>query len=188
MGNKEKSAAYKIFHYYYKAYMPQHFLYSDEYLDQFGLATSGDRETDKVLLNSPVLCQLTIAKMAMKTDQGADISLINPRDGADIYRILKQHLTDWNIAVSNDLFCPNDPPIEDLQILDDFAAKIYMQARFYLNDISHHTGLIGRLDNMNSNRVFKSQPTAATNQLPKEHKSISESITRNAFDKAYNWR
>lgn len=187
MSTVEKSAAYKIFHYYYKVYIAQHFMYSSDYIKAFGIPTSGDKDIDKTLANSKTLVQLTIAQMADKLDMGASMSLEDPKISVEIYDTIRQHLLDWDNHVRNSL-ASVDPPLEDLQKLDKLAAEVYKIAKVYMVNALPHNSLISRFRKMASNRPTSNNPYKQSPvNLPNEHKPIADAIAKEAFAKKRNW-
>lgn len=131
MDTSKHTPAYIIFHYLFEVYIPQHFLYSDEYITQFGLPTSGDALVDRNLAESMVLTQRSIADIAVLLSEGAKITLKDPTKSELIYKTIIQHLQDWEVKTRRSLIT-DPPPIEDLEQLNDLAQEIRPLADAYM--------------------------------------------------------
>ena len=179
MSNEEHTAAYKIFHYYFFLYIPQHFLYNAEIAKEYGTPTSGDKDIDRALANSQMLCQLTIAEMAEKLDQGASMTLQYPEKSAVIYEILRQHLVDWDNHVRLNIG-DVDAPLDDLYMLDRLADEIYKIARHYIKTLKPINRLVSNIENLNNRRAMgrRLKTDSNANSLPQAHKSLADSIAK----------
>ena len=185
---KEHTAAYRIFHYYYKAYIPQHALYSQDFLETFGVPVSGDRQVDRELANTKTLAQLTIAEMAEKLDEGVPVTLEDPKKSVEIYKTLREHLNNWFTTVSNPVGS-NAPPVEDLRRLDNLAGEVYKIARHYMKEAPSDSSLFRRLDQLGSNRaVSRHAEPKEERQLPEEHQPIHDAIVKEHFGGGRRWK
>lgn len=188
--SEETSVAYKLFHRYFKCYMPQFHLYSEEYIEKVGIPTSGDRVIDRELANAPVLCQLTAAEMATHLANGANLTLENPKDSVVLYQLVSEHLTNWQHIV-NDPLDHTEPPLEDLKKFDELASELYKTARVYLNEDQLGNRLFKGLAALESNRAIdrhkpdpKPEPSFT---LPKEYRKVTDLIGKAAFKKNRQW-
>lgn len=182
---KEKTPAFKIFHFFYEVIIPQHHLYSNDYLKEFGIPTSGDSAVDKEMANSPTYARKTIAQLAELVSEGASITLSNPEDSVQIYETIQAHLKQWNDKISRS---PVDikPPLEDLRLLDELAGLVFQVARRYMKE-SVPEGYFEKLSRRNSLGMNKKRKTQEVSNNPMEHKSLSESINKAAFSKIDRW-
>jgi len=189
MQQSKHSAAHRIFHYLYKCYIPQHHLYSRDYLDTFGIPTTGDREVDKQLANSPTLCQLSIADMAEHFANGANMSLENPRVSVEIYETVREHLVNWQRIVQDPLDT-TEPPLDDLRKLDEFAGEVYKIARGYMEKDQTKHGIFKGISALESRRAMSRKETADDTgpKMPVEHTPISDTIAKVSFQHTNRWR
>lgn len=185
----EKSAAYKIFHQYFRCYIPQHHLYSKDFIETFGLPTSGDREIDRELANSDTLSQLTIADMAGHLANGANMTLEDPKKSVIIYRIIREHLLDWK-AVTDDPIDTTPPPVEDLRELDALAVEVYKVAKGFMAQDDGGSRFFRSLSGLESRRAMSRFTPEESTQftVPKEHKLISDTIAKTTFKNTHRWR
>lgn len=184
MSTTEPSAAYKIFHYYYRMYIPQHHLYSQEYLGLYGVPATGNRDVDKNFATSKVLVQITTAQMAEYISEGANLTFEEPKKSVEIYLNLKQHLNDLTDAANRAFAGEFSVPVEDIRKLEALATLVYPVARGYMEIEKPATGLFAGLQNLGRGKVnpyeAKEQPKAL---LPNEHKPITESIVKGLLAK-----
>lgn len=184
----EHSAAYKIFHYYYHCLIPQHHLYSQDFISTFGLPTSENREIDRELATSEVLTQVTIAEMSQHLANGANMTLEEPRKSVEVYRILREHLLDWK-RKTEDPLDTTEPPVEDLRDLDALAVEVYKIAKGFMQTDDGGSRFFRSLQNMESRRAMsrftESQDTKFN--VPQEHKPISDVIAKTAFKNRRRW-
>ena len=186
----ETSAAYRIFHWYYKAFLPQYALYSPEYIQIFGTPTTQNRDIDRELSKSLTLCQLTISQMAIHLNNGISIRLEEPEKSVEIYRTVHEHLLDWDRVVRDSVGDIN-PPLEDLRLLDALAVELYKIAKGYFQMAPTASPFFQTIDRLESRRAMSRRPL---NTLPPgrevapEHKLITESIAKEAFAKSRRWR
>lgn len=186
MSTKKYPAAYRVFHFYYKCYIPQHFLYSQDFIDTFGLPTSEDRAVDRELAYSPVLSRLTISEMALHLDQGAVITLYEPNRSVTIYQTIREHLQDWELKVQSGM-TNREPPLEDLRMLDALATELYKVARGYLEKEGDHTSIGALFNNRKKQGITRHSQEEVKRRrqeaLPEKHTSITDKIAKIGFDR-----
>lgn len=158
------SAAKKIFEYFVECYIPSMYLYSQEYVDAFGMYTSGNESVDIQNHQKPIRVQLTVAQMAKHFSDGASISLVEPEESKQIYGWIVEHIGDWQNEITRD---PNrlDVPIEDLRILEKFAEAIYPMARNFMTVVPSGSTLFRSLDRL-GRRAIRRNITVAEKQNP----------------------
>lgn len=186
--NPEHSAAYKLFHYPFDCTIPAFYLYSKEYVQTFGIASSGVSQIDESQSRAPQRVRLTPAAMAMYFDEGAPIGLINPRDSVRIYQYLREHLIDWQNSLNRDVN-RRDSPVDDLRMLENFAAEIYKVARCFMAEMPEDSSLFNKLRNMGSRRAVRRrgvEPEVKTN-MPEEHNPIVDSLATEQNKRNKRW-
>jgi len=187
---EEQTAAYRIFHWYYLAFIPQYALYSADYLKNFGVPTTQNREIDRELAKALTKVQLTISEMAEHLDNGVNIQLEDPQKSVEIYKTVREHLIDWDHLV-RDAIGDVDPPMEDLRKLDALAAELYKIAKGYMQIAPSDTKLFQTIDKLESRRAMSRHPVPEQNAkplLPANYQSITDNIAKEAFAKSRRWR
>lgn len=191
MPAQEQTAAFKLFNYLYRVYIPQHHMYSNEYLKQFGIPTSGDSALDKAQANEMTLTQQTIAGMAELHADGAAIALEDPSKSVEIYEILRNHLNDWSRAV-HEAFHDINPPIEDLRKLDDLATEVYKIAKGYMKTDELNSSLVSGISSLGGlrrrrRRDIRQNVEVSGEGQAKEHTPISDTIAKESFAQRKRW-
>lgn len=124
---ENRDTRYALWHVRYKVRVPYISTISADDLERDGMYTSGDPHHDHAMQWEPKLCELPIHRIAELYGQGANVSLVNRKDVAEIYKAITLHLTAWRYHI-HDAFHPVTPPIDDLLLLDQLAAVIYPHA------------------------------------------------------------
>lgn len=184
----EHSPAFKIFHYYYKVYIPQSHLYSRDYIQQFGIPTSGNKAIDREMANSKTLAQLTIAQMADHFSNGANMILQESSKSVEIYGIIRDHLLKCKQQAENPVG-GEPPPMDDLRKLDELATELYKIAKGYMNEAPEDSNLFRRLDSLGSRRAMRRErDLPEERRVPEEHTPISDAIAKANFQRTKQWR
>lgn len=123
-----KETADYIFGYYWKCQVRRLDLISIEELKLFGNVTTFDKKTDKALRNPLIESYLSIDKMCELYAQGVNIHIVDLRDTKRIYDFCMAHLDAWLRKIREDFNSP-PPPIRDLELIYEFANKVYVHAR-----------------------------------------------------------
>lgn len=166
--------------------MPQHHLYDEQWLKQVGVPTSGDRNIDRELANSEILCQLTIAEMAEKFANGATLTLEDPKKSVEIYETINEHIGDWRQISSNPLGM-EEIPVEDLRMLEELAIEIYKIARGYrVKQLEDSKGLTF-LSKRPASR-FTPDKASIRSSVKGEHNPITDLIAEAQFERSKRWR
>lgn len=131
MSRKHRTAAYRLFHYRYRVYMPRIFLYSREYLDKMGMNVSGDPDLDQARLMEPDLLNQTVAGLAMLHAEGAPIQFFDHTDIPKAYADIQEHLIDWENAIRRGIHISDVPPIEEFRQLEAVAQALYSSAKYF---------------------------------------------------------
>lgn len=118
-----------IFHHLFLCRIPYLASMSVEYMKQFGIPSSGDKETDLIMSKQDITTMLPISEMVKYHADGVAIAIVNRSDIKDIYQLISNHLSKWekHIRVSINL---GNAPLEDLALLDDFANTVYGEAKY----------------------------------------------------------
>lgn len=189
MERGKHTPAYKIFNYYWECIIPQHHLYSKDYIKTFGVPTSGNKEMDRVFANSNCNARLTIAEMAIVFDNGANITLKHQEQSADIYQIIIDHLVSWRKQVT-DSQGRIDVPLDDLEKLDRLAAEVFKIAKYYKKDNFEASNFLRKIQ-----KIKNAVPVTRDERNKEEerkaihesvHKPISDSIAKETFSS--RWR
>lgn len=170
MKNREMdTAGYIIFHRIFTVSIQQVHLVSDEYLNEYGIAMSGNRQLDNDTMHSWVTCGKTIAVLAELHHEGIDFRLLNRgKDAPIIYNLIDQHITDMTKQLQNNqLINPTNKSTEeclnDLVKLDALAKAVHPTAVKHARNDS--LGILGRMRS-------KFNPIGAiTRQPPKEEET-----------------
>ena len=163
----EHTAAFKIFHYIYICLMPAMYLHSDDELENYGVVTTGDRDHDRAMANELTTVQLTISRIAELTDEGVPITLTRPEDSATIYKILQEHLDDWDRNSRSNINL-GIVPVDDLRKLELLKSKVADIAKYYIPVRPTMSSFFEKLDAFGGARPkFKrEEPVATLNQEP----------------------
>lgn len=181
MEQPHHSAAYKIFHYFVECFIPAMYLYSQEYVEKFGLYTTGDADVDAQTFQSTVKANLTVMQMAKHSADGAAISLVTPDESKQIYQWIVEHINDWTDEVAKDPNQRDNVPVEDLRLLDQFAKEIYPMARQHMTTQVSGSRLFRSLDRINRRAAVKrnlTTPEQVQNEVPTEHSPMAQVIVR----------
>ncbi|EKD22636.1 MAG: hypothetical protein ACD_84C00030G0002 [uncultured bacterium] len=123
----QREPAWWVFHYKYQCRVRNIQTMSADYIRHFGMPTSGSPSHDAEMANELVVRMLTISEMADYFKQGVTVGVINYADTKDIYEKITDHLNAWKKVIS-DSFHIRGAPVEDLLLLDKFAAAVYVHA------------------------------------------------------------
>lgn len=138
------SVAWQIFHVPWACQMTEIECYGVEYLREAGMLTTGDKTMDRELALSKRDLYLTIAAMVLNHDEGNTVILKNPVDSIEIYRLLREHLENWQWII-NTQFNVDPPPAEDFIMMDNFAKAIHPLVLYAANGELPKTGLSKQL-------------------------------------------
>lgn len=189
---EEQSAAYKLWHHQFACRINQIHLYETAYLEQARVAYSGDKNVEKALANQSVTAMFVPAALAEFVHEGVPFQLVDPRDAANIYRIVHQHLKDWQHAASSEVNVM-DGPIEDLRKFDALAGEIYPFARPYLAINPFHGTFLATLDGMSRRRGLSRHRTekpveSVVDSLPSGHTPMADAISKPLAARRKSWR
>lgn len=100
---------------------------SKEYLQLFGVHTTGDKGIDKEMANQWITTYKTIAEMAELFKDSKAVKVPKMSDCEAIYKSVEYHLSRWATTAKTSIHT-GSMPIDDLLLLDQFATAIYPYA------------------------------------------------------------
>lgn len=182
----EHTAAYKVFKFYIDVQIPQHHLYNQDYIKEFGVPTTGDHKVDSALSKSMVNARMTIAQLAELLAEGSPIVLVDPEKSVFIYETIVEHLNNWRSKLESG-FVGNNVPMEDLNKLDQLANEVYPLAKGFMDKTPSDsiTSVLG-MGSVNTS-IRRARRRNEQNQLeappPKQegYVSIAENISKEVF-------
>lgn len=129
---QEDTAAWKLFNLRFPVRIPEKALHCKKSLDLGLLKTTGDSETDQVILDRSRRVHLCTAGIAEHFSRGTDVRVDSYSIMGEMYYIIKEHLLDWCGILENDMNVIA-PPVEDFYILDDFARHLHSFKMMFSN-------------------------------------------------------
>lgn len=127
-----ENVAYRIFHDLWLVEIPEIFCYGIDYISEVGTPTTGDKRLDAAMATVPRRRYMTIAAMVLFHDEGADITFVNPSNASEIYRLLVEHMRNWQMIIQN-YMSVKAPPAEDFMKMDAFAQALHPMSTWYNN-------------------------------------------------------
>lgn len=121
--DEEQSDAYKIFNLPWLVSIPEIYMRSAAVVAEEGTLTTGDKELDLEVQRSARFQYKTIAAMLIYFDEGASITICNNKDIFEIYKIVSNHLKNWEWIVTYSPFSTY-PPLEDLFLMESFLDQL----------------------------------------------------------------
>ena len=118
------STAYQLFHRHFAVRVPNMFCYSIVQIEQIGRHTTGNRQVDDELDKVPRDMLLTPVAIMTYYEEGSPVWFDTRQDVSDMYRLIIEHLNNWNYLLSVHLDVDH-PPAEDFIRLDTFAEAIF---------------------------------------------------------------
>lgn len=125
---EQNTPAWKIFNKRFKCRVPFLHTMSVDYIENFGIPTSGDERFDQEIKNELSDRMLTIVEMVNYFSSGVNVEVDKISDTKEIYELISDHLTAWKDRLSAS-FHTRNAPIEDLIKMDEFATAVYKYAR-----------------------------------------------------------
>lgn len=119
--------------------------------------TTEDKELDRQLAQQPARFWLNCAQMAELVHNGYPLSLVNYNDSLPVYIYVQNHLEMAIRALTNSMHT-RDAPLDDLLILEAFAARVFGHARYLMPKSGGPSqGLITGLDitGLGESSIFK---------------------------------
>lgn len=167
MINPKHTSAYMLFNYKFDFRIPAMHFYSQAYLDFVGVVSTGDKGQDRELMKEPIYTRDTIVVMATHFGNDVPVTLCKPKDAVEIYEIIRMHLDAWTEALKYQHNL-NPPPVEEFEVLDEFAASIFEIARRFKPEVKTRVSLHSRLAGL---RRMMPRRTEA-DEKPREKKHV----------------
>lgn len=146
-------------------------IYSRGHVELYGMPYTGNKQWDRAYANEIQSIYITIAQMTDYFKQGINFGFTSEDDILEIYDTIHQHLKDFNNKVSRNINFSNIP-IEDLNLLSDFASHIYPQIANYRSPESYQRDVITDSGIGSSyfdiDKIFRSRPKSEEEALQKE--------------------
>jgi hypothetical protein len=101
--------------------------YGTDYLEKYGLPSSGNRNVDRELILQPSLVYITINQMVDYYNESMTVAIVKQPDVKLIYEICQNYTFDWANRLHKSVFTHN-VPFEDLIKIDEFAEAVYQFA------------------------------------------------------------
>lgn len=101
--------------------------YSTQYLERYGLPSSGSPTIDRALASQLAPCYLTIDRMVELYHQHQTVSISRQEDVKTIYEICQDYTFDWADTLRTSIYTQN-VPFTDLIKLDEFSEAVYKYA------------------------------------------------------------
>lgn len=101
---------------------------SVEYLQHFGMPSSGDKVLDNIAANELVHRMFTINDIVEHHRLGHRVGVVRAEDTKTIYEYVSNHLNAWKQKLEQELNT-RAAPIDDLVALDQLAVAVYKHAR-----------------------------------------------------------
>lgn len=101
--------------------------YSTQYLEAYGLHTSGNKNVDLEQVKKSSTVYTTINAMVELYHQSQMVTIIKQNDLKTIYEICQDYTFDYAAKLNRTVFHHN-MPIEDLIKIDDFSEAVYQHA------------------------------------------------------------
>lgn len=141
---------------------------SSDYIRHFGIMVSGDPVRDRAITSEMITTMLSINQMVEYFQKGITVGVVNYADTKKIYEYISDHLTAWRQRLEHGLNV-RDAPLDDLVVMDRFAAAVYQHAR-HLFDEAFVEGILARsmMGSMRLNRTSFTKRLEPTPEKPKD--------------------
>ncbi len=140
-------AAYCIFYHPFLCTVPRIHLMGDVHFKRIGVGVSGDKKIDAEMLKEKITTYITISRMIELHHRGVSFVIESVDQTVEVYKLLKQHLTDWDLELTHSIN-RRDPPTESLIAMDSFATTLWGVAKYYVKDPIHSISLFRALEDM----------------------------------------
>lgn len=132
--------------------------HSIEDIEEIGILGVNTMDDAEKLLNSFRTVRTTIVDLAYYYDRGIKLQFVDKKDVAEIFNIINKHLNNWLTICNRHGYIHHIPPIEDFELLDNLAEKLYpfitsdSVLRKYVKEMG---GLFGNVFNTNANGFYE---------------------------------
>lgn len=104
--------------------------YSDEYLKNAWMPTTGNKKKDEQMLKEHIDVYLTIDAIVERYRVGTVVIFKDNKHAKEIYEIVCAYLQVWSNVIQNS-YNSVDAPIDDLLLLDRFAGDLFAQSQIF---------------------------------------------------------
>lgn len=125
-----KDSRFYIWKVLFKVNIPVIDTYSPQWIEKFGVRVSGNEEYDEIMKHEIISTYKSIDAMVEIFRRGGRIGVTPVTDCIKIYHYIDNHLEMWARFLENSPFNRREPPIDDLLLLDEFAALCFEYARW----------------------------------------------------------
>lgn len=123
----ERDTAWPLFHKLFMCRVNNLETMSVQYLQTFGIPSSGDYEQDKRDSTEMVVRMLTINQILEFFKNGSIVRIVKLEDTKIMYELISDHLNAWKVEIEK-RFNTRGVPIDDLLELDKLATAVYKHA------------------------------------------------------------
>ncbi len=158
----------------------QKYLQSEQELKIFGTPTTGDPYYDNLMHHQLIDIMIPINGMIEYYKKGITVRITKNSDTKLIYEIIRDYLHAWYNRIQNSVNV-GDVPLDDLNILDEFASKIYPFARSHIKEDDYLTKIkdnFGLNSILSRNTLLKDQVIEKKKEEAK-YESIADLINNN---------
>ena len=149
-----------IFDKLYRVSIPTRMMHSIEEQRMFGVRAIGDKTLDNALVNERTITWISIDKMVEYFKDGVTVGIVDPEDCKRIYEAISPHLSHWIAHFQRGVNFSN-APVEDLILMDKFAATVYSHAKYHFTTDLMTSGVGEKMKQfmpLNPLTFFKSGP------------------------------
>lgn len=94
-------------------------------LEEVGLMGVTSLEEANMVMSSFRNVRATIVELAYYFDKNVKIQFIDQNNITEIFDIIDKHLNNWLMICNRHGYIPRIPPIEDFELLDNLAEKLF---------------------------------------------------------------
>lgn len=176
-----------IFEKQYRVMVMQGNLHSIEYIREMGTLGSGDPNIDHNQQNTLVPIYITINTMVEYFRDSINLYMTPGDDSKNIYEAIVNHTSVWRAAL-RDAFNIGSAPIEDLILMEQFAASVYENAKFEYFDKPQGTNPKGSLADFlyNGSGLRGTMYSGTRNKMPELQSSSHTSSKWNPHVQKHN--
>lgn len=140
---------------------------SVEYLQEFGMPSSGDAQYDRETANELVQRMLSINQMVEFFRNGVTVGVCQVSDTKEIYERIKDHLDAWKLKLERSVNI-RGAPVDDLVLLDRFATTVYKHARHHFTEQYVDSLLVRKMNQgarFNRGNILKALPSELSTSI-----------------------
>lgn len=193
MAINTQSIAYRLFHTYFIVRIPYSFANEVRQMVE-GTPQFQNQQQAEVQAEEMIARQHTIPELAELSSRGCRIIIDDPMKSVDMYKLLNEYLQDWKYRTQNSINV-GQVPINDLEILDNFAQVLYQISRRYTEysitggktEVGLAELMVSRSFKRRSNRVKRTEPLQKKPSVV-EHSSVTDDISRSTLERELRYK